>query len=429
MSIVLTGLSHHTAPVEVREGLAVVDEEPEETLKGLVSLADGSGGFYLSTCNRVEFLVATDSGPTPEATLAEILAFFSPRCRLEEGLIREHLFLKTDREAVEHLFRVASSLDSMIVGEPQILGQLKEAYRRASQSGTLGVTLNRLLHRAFSVAKRVRHETGISDHAVSVSFAAVQMAKKIFGLLDGKQALLIGAGEMAELAAEHLLGQGAAGLTVANRTLERAMEVVGRVGGAAVSLDELEEVLIKADIVITSTAATEPVITAPLVKKTLRPRKHRPLFFIDIAVPRDVEEAVGRLENVYLYDIDDLTSVVARNLEERQQEARRAERIVAEEAIRFEEWRETLAVVPTIKSIQAALEKVRQGEMKKTLSSLDLTPAEIEALEAMTRAMTKKILHHPAVFLKRRFRNPQNRTRYLEAAHRLFGLDEGGEGE
>lgn len=279
------------------------------------------------------------------------------------------------------------------------------------------------------MAKRVRTETGISDKAVSIAFAAVDLAKKIFGVLEEKQVLLLGAGEMAELAAEHLLAQRVAGLTVANRTLENALTVADRFKGRAVSLDELDRELIRADIVICSTGATQPVVTTKMVKASLRPRKHRPLFLIDIAVPRDVETKVGKLGGVFLYDVDDLEEVVARNLDERQKEAVKAERIVEEEAIKFEDWLESLAVVPTIKSIQAKLEGIRLRETAKSASALNLDPDQAEALERMTRAMMKKVLHDPAILLKRSFKNPDNRTRYLDAAQRLFGLDGQGDPE
>jgi len=423
LNLLLVGLSHHTAPVECRERLAAVDQSPERTLAGLLALPRVKEGFYLATCNRVEFLLVLEAGAEAEAAAAGLVDFLARASGLEPADFRDDLYVKSGREAVRHVFRVAASLDSMVVGEPQILGQIKAAYRQASAGHALGVVLNRLMHKTFSTAKRVRTETGISDHAVSVSYAAVELARKIFGHLDDKEVLLIGAGEMAELAAENLLAQGRVGLTVANRTLERALEVARRFDGRAVSLAELDEALVRADIVISSTASPEPVLTAAGVRAGLRPRKRRPLFIIDIAVPRDVEAGVGRLENVYLYDIDDLQAVVARNLEGRRQEAVRAERVVEEEAIKFQNWLETLAVVPTIKAIGARLEEVRAGELGRTLAAHQFSPEQEAALQAMSQAMMKKILHHPALLLKRNFKNPDNRTRYLDAAQRLFGLE------
>lgn len=422
MTITLAGISHHTAPVELREKLASCGADP---LDGLVALEGVKEGLFVSTCNRVEFLMVDDESRNPDegGAAGRLTGLLGELSGLSEAEITPSLYLKTDRAAVQHVFRVASSLDSMVIGEPQILGQIKDAYRRASKVGALGVILNRLMHKTFSVAKRVRTETGISDHAVSISYAAVELARKIFGDLTGRRVLLVGAGEMAELAAENLIANGVAGLTVANRTLDNALEVARRFEGQAVALTELQTALIDADIVITSTGATLPVITAELVRGTIKPRRRRPQFIIDIAVPRDAEEAVGELENVYLYDIDDLQAVVARNVENRRQEALSAERIVEEEAIKFENWLGTLAVVPTIKSIAARLEDVRRHELDRTLAGLDLSPDQAAALEVMTQAMMKKILHHPAVWLKRNFHNPDNLARYLDSAHRLFGLD------
>ena len=423
MSLLLAGLSHHTAAVEVRECLAVVGRSPDETLARMLEIVGVKEGFFVSTCNRVEFVLATDKEADKDRVADDFLALMAAMSDLDKLTFRDHIYLKRDREAVRHLFRVASSLDSMVVGEPQILGQIKQAYHQAASAGSMGVILNRLFHRAFHVAKRVRTETGISDRAVSIAFAAVDLAKKIFGQLEGKRVLLLGAGEMAELAAEHLLANQVASLTVANRTLEKALEVAGRFRGRAVSLAELQGELVEADIIISSTASPQPVLTAAMIKKSLRPRKHRPLFIIDIAVPRDVEPAVGRVENVFLYDVDDLEEVVARNMAARKEEAVKAERIVEAEAIKFETWLDSLAVVPTIKGIQAKLEEIRGQEMAKTLPSLGLTPAQEAALEVMSRSMMQKVLHDPALFLKRNFRNPDNRTRYLDAVHRLFGLN------
>ncbi|MBW1713156.1 MAG: glutamyl-tRNA reductase [Deltaproteobacteria bacterium] len=422
MSLLLAGLSHHTAPVELRECLAVVDKSPESTLERLLKMDQVREGFFVSTCNRVEFLLVTEPGAA-ETAAARLLDFLTQASGLDNKALKECLYLKQDQEAIQHLFRVASSLDSLVVGEPQVLGQIKTAYRQASQAKTLGVILNRLMHKTFHVAKRVRTETGISDRAVSIAFAAVDLAKKIFGRLEGKKVLLLGAGQMAELAAEHFLAQQVAELTVANRTLKRAMEVAQRFGGRAVGLAELEEELVKADIVLASTAAAEPVLTVRTVKAVLRPRKRRPLFIIDIAVPRDVEKEVSRLENVFVYDIDDLQEVVAKNLAERRHEAVKAERIVEQEAIKFQDWLESLAVVPTIKAVQAKLEQIRCQELDKTLDHLNLSPDQARRLEAMTKAMMKKVLHDPAVFLKRNWKNPDNRTRYLDAVHRLFELN------
>jgi glutamyl-tRNA reductase len=316
----------------------------------------------------------------------------------------------------------------MVVGEPQILGQIKEAYALATREKTSGVILNRLMHRAFHVAKRVRSETEICGAAVSISYAAVELARKIFHMLEGKRVLLVGAGEMAELAARHLLTHGVTSLAVANRTFERAVEVAGRFNGVPVSFDEIDSELPNVDIVITSTASPGYVITRDQVKRCIRKRRNRPLFFIDIAVPRDVEPEVNGLTNVYLYDIDDLKGVVALNLAQRKEEAVKASRIVEEEVGKFEKWLKTLAVVPTIVSLQSKAESIIQAEFAKSRAVLDqLAPAQHEAVETLTRSIVEKVLNDPIVFLKERAGRSTVNT-YLDLTKRLFQLN-GMEGE
>jgi glutamyl-tRNA reductase len=323
---------------------------------------------------------------------------------------------------VRHLFRVASSLDPLVVGEPQILGQIKEAYREAVRHQATGVVLNRLLHKTFSVAKRIRTETGIASHAVSISFAAVELAKKIFQDLTGKKILVIGAGEMAELAVEHLLNNRVQKIVVANRTLERAMELAKRWHGLAVSLEELPTVLLECDIVISSTGAPEPLIRHNQVKALMKQRRQRPLFFIDIAVPRDIDPKVHELDNVYLYDMDDLQGVVAQNLAERKNEALQAERIIQEEAIKFRSWLTGLEVVPTIISLRKKMEAILQGEWKKAGSLLqELTPEQNKTIELMAQSILNKVLHDPIIFLK----EPQHQDRKderIDLVQKIFNL-------
>jgi glutamyl-tRNA reductase len=312
----------------------------------------------------------------------------------------------------------------MVIGEPQILGQIKEAYSSATKEKATGVILNRLLHRAFHTAKRVRTETGVSDAAVSVSYAAVELAKKIFHDFKGKKALLIGAGEMAELAARHLLTQGVSAITVANRTFQKAVEVAQRFNGVPVYFEEIGAQLLEADIVVCSTAASGFVITHDQVKGSMKKRRNRPLFFIDIAVPRDVEPTVNDVENVYVYDIDDLKEIVQANLGQRQEEAVKAERIVEEEVIKFVQWLKTLEVVPTIVSLKEKAETIRQAELKKSLSSLgELTPVQLKSLETLTLSIAEKILNDPILFLKQKADRPLGKT-YLDTARRLFRLDQ-----
>jgi glutamyl-tRNA reductase len=418
--IVNIGMNHETAPVELRECLAKDPAHADRALAMMRELACVKEGMFLSTCNRVEALFTTEQ--TDEAK-GSVIAVLSKLGGMPSESLCSNLFTYEDRDAVRHIFRVASSLDSMVIGEPQILGQIKEAYTRATKENTTGVILNRLLHRAFHTAKRVRTETGISDAAVSVSYAAVELAKKIFYDFKGKKVLLIGAGEMAELAARHLLSQGVSAITVANRTFQKAVEVAQVFKGVPVSFEEIEAQLLEADIVISSTAAPGYVITHDQVKGSMKKRRNRPLFFIDIAVPRDVEPEVNDLENVYAYDIDDLKGIIQVNRGQREEEAIKAERIVEEEVIKFEQWLKTLEVVPTIVSLKEKAETIRQAELKKSLSSLgELSPSQMKSLEALTLSITEKILNDPILFLKQKADRPLGKS-YLDTARRLFRLD------
>ncbi len=418
--IVNIGMNHQTAPVEVRECLA---KDPAHADKALVMMREFScikEGLFLSTCNRVEALVTTEQVEEAKNSVVSLLCKLG---QMSSESLCSGLFTYEDRDAVRHIFRVASSLDSMVIGEPQILGQIKEAYSNATQEKTTGVILNRLLHRAFHTAKRVRTETGISDAAVSVSYAAVELAKKIFYDFQGKKVLLIGAGEMAELAARHLMSQGVSSVTVANRTFQKAVEVAASFKGIPVSFEEIGTQLLEADIVISSTAAPGYVITHDQVKGSMRKRRNRSLFFIDIAVPRDVEPAVNDLDNVYVYDIDDLKGIIRVNMSQRQDEAVKAERIVEEEVIKFDQWLKTLEAVPTIVSLKEKAEAIRHAELKKSLSSLgELNPAQIQGLETLTLSITEKILNDPILFLKQKADRPLGKT-YLDTARRLFRLD------
>jgi glutamyl-tRNA reductase len=328
-----------------------------------------------------------------------------------------------------HLFRVAASLDSMVVGEPQILGQLKVAYREATECRTVRVILNRLLHKAFSVAKRVRSETCIGSCAVSISYAAVELAKKIFGILEGKRVLLVGAGEMAELAAEHLINNGVRHMTVANRTLERAVELAKRFHADTIPFEHLFDALRSADIVLTSTGSPNFILNYNDVKVRMRERRNRPLFFIDIAVPRDIDPEVNRLDNVYLYDIDDLQGVIELNKEERKKEAERAEHIIAEETLKFQEWLGILDVVPTIVALRDKAEGIRKSDLQRTLSHLShLSDSDRQAIEVLTESIVKKILHDPILFLKKKSER-NTKELFLDFAQQLFNLSDGSESD
>ncbi len=394
--IILLGVNHKTTPVHVREKMALTGGY-EEPLIGLRKIDGCKEHYLLSTCNRVELLLVAEPGAELENDIITFL--FGEQIPPQE--CREYLYIYYDDEAVNHFFMVAASLDSMIVGEAQILGQLKEAYRFAAGLGSTGALLNRLIHKSFSVAKRVRSETGIGSSAVSISYAAVQLAKKIFGNLKDKRVLLVGAGEMAELAAEHLVGQGVGGVVVANRTLSRAVDLAKRFNGKAVSFDELYNQLEQVDIIISSTGATDIVINKDEVKPIMRSRRNRPLFFIDIAVPRDLDPKLIELENVFLYDIDDLTNVVEMNKSERDKEAVKARRIVDEESLKFQRWRDGMAVTPTILAMRQKIQTICNDELERTCSRMPaLSQNDRKQLEKMTNSIAAKVLHDPLQYLK-----------------------------
>lgn len=394
--IMLLGVNHKTTPVEVRERMALT-EGYEEPLLHLKNIPGCKECYLLSTCNRVELLLVTDV--VEEVEEAVISYLFGDN--VDPDTCRQYLYSYYDDEAAHHLFMVAASLDSMIVGEAQIVGQIKEAYRYAAGLNCTGALLNKLLHKSFSVAKRVRNETGIGASAVSISYAAVQLAKKIFGGIEDKKVLIVGAGEMAELAAEHLVGQGIAEVVVANRTLSRAVTLAKRLKGKAVALDELTSQVEEVDIIISSTGSTEFVLTKQEVKAIMRVRRNEPLFFIDIAVPRDLDPSLSELDNVFLYDIDDLTHVVEMNKSERQKEAVKAKRIVDEEAIKFQHWREGMSVAPTIRAMRGKVEMICAEELERTFAKMpELTEKERKNLEKMTRAIASKVLHDPLLYLK-----------------------------
>lgn len=419
-AIVDIGMNHKTAPVELRELVAFGGHNIDEVMNSIRSIKDIKESMVLSTCNRVEILFTTDKEKEAKESVIEFLSHVSGIKKEELG---STLYIYDNEEAIRHIFRVGASLDSMIVGEPQILGQVKEAYRIAVNHKSSSVILNRLMHRTFSLAKKIRTETDISGSAVSVSFAAVELGKKIFGDLQGKEVLLIGAGEMAELAATYLLNNRIAKILVANRTFSRAVELADHFHGKAISFEEISDQLLVVDVVITSTASPEPIISLNQVKNTMRRRKNRPLFFIDIAVPRDVEPQVNGIENVFVYDIDDLTGIVESNINKRKGEAVKAERMVDEEVIKFSEWFKTLDVVPTIVALKDKCENIRQMELKKTLSSLDdLTPEQRKGVENLTISIAKKILNDPIVLLKKK-EDRTSRNLYLDIARKLFNLD------
>ncbi|NWG03202.1 MAG: glutamyl-tRNA reductase [Syntrophaceae bacterium] len=421
MELLVVGLNHHTAPIAIRECLAFSEDQLEEALAKVHALSSVKENMIVSTCNRVEVYAATRE---IEKAIHDLKDFLSRYHQLPLKEFDRSLYAHIGEEAVRHVFRVASSLDSMVVGEPQILGQIKDAYDRAQQSKTSGLILHRLLHRAFHVAKRVRTETKIAISAVSISSVAVELAEKIFGSLEKKTILLIGAGEMCELAARHLVSGGAEKILVTNRTDERAIALAHQFRGEAIPFEEMGRGLRKADIVISATNSPRYLIDHDQIIKVMRDRKQRPIFFIDIADPRDIEPKVGEIENVYLYNIDDLQKVAQENIKDREKEAQKAEEIVKEEVVKFVNWYHSLDVTPTIVALKKKFEEIRKKELEKTLSlHPDLSDREKKSLEALTAAIVNKILHTPITLLKRTDEEGMSDL-YLDTLHVVFGLPE-----
>lgn len=415
----LVGLNYKTAPVEVREAFALTD--PKLLEKDIIPLDDDIREcLILSTCNRVEIVAIADNKIAKE----RILELWASAVGKKVSELNPYIYYYRGAEAINHLFSVASSLDSMVLGEPQILGQLKDAYKEALDRGSAKVIINRLLHRAFSVAKRVRTETAIASSAVSISYAAIELAKRIFEDMSEVRALLIGAGEMAELAATYLLNNGIKSISVANRTFSRAQELAKEYSGTAVPFDCLLESLSESDIIISSTAAAEPIINAKDMKEVLKLRKHKPMFFIDIAVPRDIDADVNTLDNVYLYDIDDLKDVVEENIAQRRSEALKAEAIVQEETSKFVQWLRSLDLQPTIVDLINRNESIVNEELERTMDRLGPFNQEQEnALIAMMTSILKKINHDPIVYLKKNLGETDATNFNINLIRRIFNLD------
>ncbi len=419
MKLLLSGVNHHSAPLALRERFAV--DEPAPWLEKLTRDGVLEEAVLLSTCNRVEVIATTRNH---EAALHRLSHFFLRElgADIEPAPAASVLYHHVDRDAVRHLFRVASSLDSMVVGEPQILGQVKDAYRAASESGSSGAILNRLFANAFKVAKRVRSETGIASRPVSVARVGVDLARQIFDELHDKRVLLVGAGEMIELALEALREAGLRHARVANRTRERAEELAGRYGGSAHGLDELPVLLEESDIVLASLAVDTPVLDRALFEGSRRGRRD-PVFAIDLGVPRNVARDVADLPSVYLYDMDDLSEVAESNSAERRREAGRAERIVDDGAQRFDGWLAALRAAPTIRRLRARAEAVRAEELEKALRKLSLGEAERGVVEALSVAIVNKVLHAPVSRLRTQAERDEGLA-YLDAARELFALDD-----
>lgn len=419
MNIIVVGLSHKTATVEIREKVAFSPNQIEKPLRELVALDDIVEGVIVSTCNRVEIYATTRD---IAGGIARIKRFMADHHRIPLEILEQYLYSYHSEAAIRHVFRVASSLDSMVVGEPQILGQIKTSYGYAAEYKSSGIILNRFLHKAFSVAKRVRTETRIASSAVSVAFAAVELAKKILGDLTDKTVMLIGAGEMCELAAKHFINSGARGVMVTNRTFERAERLAEDFGGEAVRFEEFLQHLHRADIVLSSTGAPHIIIGPNDAEEVVKRRRFKPMFFIDIAVPRDIDPKVDDVENAYLFTVDDLQEIVQANLAQRNLEAEKAEEIISQEIIQFYKWLSSLEVTPTIVALRGRFDEIRKVELDKTVSSWkDLPPDAEKRLEALTMAIMNKLLHNPTLVLKQAGQGGRVDL-YVDALRQLFDL-------
>jgi glutamyl-tRNA reductase len=406
----------------VRERLAFSDEASAEALRTLVDGELIREGLIVSTCNRVEILTATTADQLQQGA-QRITDFLDSSHSLPAGFITKHLYSHTDDEAVRHLFRVASSLDSMVLGEPQVLGQVRRAYSLAVEAGTAGRVLNRLVHHTFRVAKRIRTETGIAANAVSISYMAVELGKKIFNSLKGRTVMLIGAGEMAELSARHLVNAGVSRVLIANRTEEAARRLANEFGGEVIPFEQLAEFLPDADVVICSTGAPEYVVTEPLTRQVRERRRNKPTCFIDISVPRNIDPAVGQLPNVFVFDIDDLESVISSNIREREREAERAELIVQSEVMQFQQALRAMDIGPTIGAVRQKLQELARAEMERQRNRLgSLTPEQETAIEALLMATVNKISHPVLNQLRRSYETSDADA--VQALRDIFGLEE-----
>jgi glutamyl-tRNA reductase len=422
MRFQLIGVNHNSAPVEMRERLAIPESRLPDACRHLTAHPGIEEGMVISTCNRVELVTHTTNGA------ADLRGFLREHFQVKADELDPHLYEYRDKDAVRHVFRVASSLDSMVVGEAQILGQVKEAYATARAVGAVRAQLEQLFTRAFAVAKRVRTETAVGSSSVSIASVAVELAKKIFGTLNGKTVFIVGAGKMSELAARHLMAHGCTAIFVSNRTYDRAVSLAHRFNGEAIKFDDLYDTCDRADIVITSTGSPRAIFRREHGEQFLARRKNRPMFFIDIAVPRDVAPEMGKLDGIFIYDIDDLQQAVSSHVADRRREAERAEAIITSEVenfkARFEGRLHTLDVVPTIVSLQDHLETIRQAEIDRVRGRLGpLSPEQEIAVEALTRGIISKVMHTPITTLKTAAREAEATT-VIELVRRLFNLRE-----
>ncbi|ABK46129.1 glutamyl-tRNA reductase [Magnetococcus marinus MC-1] len=420
MKLVVVGLNHKSAPVSLREKVAYSSDTLPRSLQALTRLDAVHEGTILSTCNRVEIYMASRD---PDAAAAQTSQWIARDHALDPADVTPHLYTKAESEAVRHGFCVASSLDSMVLGEAQILGQMKQAYQDALSAGSTGVVLNRFFQHAFLTAKRVRTETSIAENSVSVASAAVDLAKRIFGDLSGHSCLLIGAGEMCELAARHLVTHGVKEVLVTNRTFSRAVDLAQQFDGHAFPIEALAENLHRADIVISSTGSTVYMVGPDMVKQALKSRRQRPIFLIDIAVPRDLDPEIGQVDSAFLYDMDDLNKIVNDNRQDRAEAAQAAMQIIEGETPLFIQWLDTLDVVPTIKQMRRKAEAAKDQLLQKHLAGWDLSDTDRQRVENLARQLVNKLMHDPTERL-RSLTNEHDGDRYIDAARKLYKLDD-----
>src|SRR6185369_8057229 len=423
MNIVLVGLTHKTAPLEMRERLAFAEPLLPEALESLVGLNALDEALIVSTCNRVELIASTPMGS--EQGLDSLADFLSQYHNLPSGSLNGHIYKHTDGNAIKHLFRVAASLDSMVIGESQILGQVKEAYQHAINAGTIGRVLSQLMHRTLSVAKRIRTETGVAQNAVSVSSVAVELARKIFGELSDKTVLLVGAGEMGELAARNLIEAGTSKLIVTNRTAERAEEIASRYSGGAVNFEAFYDVLPSADIVICSTGAPDYVVRPTETKRALKSRKKKgPVLFIDISVPRNIDPGLAGLENAFLFDVDDLDSIVQANIKEREKEARQAESIIDAEVEQFTQQLRSLDIGPAVVEVKELLAQIVITEFKRNRKRLgEMTQEQESAIEEILIPALVNKLSHPMIVHLRNAARDQQPSQMIDELRKMIRID------
>jgi glutamyl-tRNA reductase len=419
MRLILVGTSHNRAPVELREQMFVSAAENRELVERLAG--EDAEAVVLSTCNRTEIYLAHGD---EETAVARAFAELSVLAGMTETEIAPSLYMLTDDAAALHVFRVAAGLDSLIPGEAQILGQVRGAYELAKAADTAGPLLHRLFRQALRVGRRVRNETAIGENPASISSAAAELAERVFGSLEGRRILILGAGKMSDLATVNLVSRGVESVFVANRSLERAERLASRFGGRAVGLDEVERELEHADVVVASTSARGFVLSAAQVERAMGKRRGRPIFFIDIAVPRDIDPAVNEIEGCYLYDVDDLERVVEESVAGRKEEAVRAEAIVTEESQAFRDWQLSLDVVPAIASLRALAESIREAELERAEGRLGtLSPSQRRAVESLTAQIVNKLLHPPTVRMKEAAAAADG-VLYADAIRHLFALED-----